>query len=142
MLVDERFADALRPGDHGTTFGGSPVPCAAALAHLRLRDELNLDEHVREAGMALAAGLRDIALAFPDVVAPPRGAGLMLGLPVLAPFSAAAIADAARDDHRLLVTAAGDNTLRFVPPLIVNSEQIADGLRRLRGAASSATAQP
>jgi acetylornithine/N-succinyldiaminopimelate aminotransferase len=142
MLIDGRFADALQPGDHGTTFGGSPVPCAAALAHLHLRDELRLDEHVRDAGDALAAGLRDIAVAFPQVVAPPRGAGLMLGLPVLSPHSAAAIADAARDGQRLLITAAGDNTLRLVPPLIVNPEQIADGLRRLRGAVSSVGVQP
>jgi predicted acetylornithine/succinylornithine family transaminase len=134
MLIDERFADALQPGDHGTTFGGSPVPCAAALAHLRVRDELDLDEHVRATGAALAAGLREIAQAFPDVVAPPRGTGLMLGLPVLAPFSAATIADAARDDQHLLITVAGDDTLRFVPPLVVTSEDIVEGLGRLRAA--------
>ena len=134
LLIDERFADALQPGDHGTTFGGSPVPCAAALAHLRVRDELRLDDHVREAAATLAAGLRDIAGAFPDVVAQPRGMGLMLGLPVLAPFSAAAIADAARDNEHLLITTAGDNTLRFVPPLVVTAEEISEALRRLRAA--------
>ncbi len=138
MLVDERFADALQPGDHGTTFGGSPVPSAAALAHLRLRDELRLDEHVREVGGLLAAGLLDIARAFPRLVEPPRGAGLMLGLPVLEPFSAAVIADAARDTERLLITSAGDNTLRLVPPLIVSAGQISDGLKKLRSVLSAA----
>jgi acetylornithine/succinyldiaminopimelate/putrescine aminotransferase len=134
MLLDERFAGALQPGDHGTTFGGSPVPCAAALAHLQLRDDLRLDDHVRESGAALAAGLREIAVAFPDVVAPPRGMGLMLGLPVLAPNSATAIAYAARDGQHLLITTAGDNTLRFVPPLVVTAEDITEGLGRLRAA--------
>ena len=105
--------------------------CARALA---VRDELDLDEHVRATGAALAAGLREIAQAFPNVVAPPRGTGLMLGLPVLAPFSAATIADAARDDQHLLITVAGDDTLRFVPPLVVTSEDIVEGLGRLRAA--------
>jgi acetylornithine/N-succinyldiaminopimelate aminotransferase len=131
MLVDERFAGALQPGDHGTTFGGSPIPCAAALAHLRVRDELRLDEHVREVGARLRAGLTTLAGAFPNVVAPPRGAGLMLGLSVREPYSAPAIVDAARDGQRLLIAAAGDNALRLVPPLIVTSAQVEEGLRRL-----------
>ena len=58
----------------------------------------------------------------------------MLGLPVCEPHSATAIVDAARDGQRLLVTAAGDNTLRLVPPLIVTAEDIEEGLRRLRAA--------
>jgi acetylornithine/succinyldiaminopimelate/putrescine aminotransferase len=55
----------------------------------------------------------------------------MLGLPVRAPFEAAAFVNAARESESLLINAAGGNTLRFVPPLIVSEAQIADGLARL-----------
>jgi predicted acetylornithine/succinylornithine family transaminase len=132
MLLDESLAGGLRPGDHGTTFGGSPVPCAAALAHLRVRDEIDLDANVRASGALLFAGLTALAAEFPDVLFAPRGRGLMLGLPVREPFEARTIVDDARDEERLLVNAAGDNTIRIVPPLILSAEQVRDGLERLR----------
>jgi acetylornithine/N-succinyldiaminopimelate aminotransferase len=132
MLIDERFADGLRPGDHGSTFGGSPVPCAAALAHLHVRDEIDLDENVRASGTLLVAGLAALATEFPALFEAPRGRGLMLGLPVRAPYEARTIVDAAREEERLLVNAAGDNTIRIVPPLIVSAAQVRDGLDRLR----------
>ena len=131
LIVRGEAATALRPGDHGTTFGGSPVPCAAALAHLRVRDEIDLDANVRAAGELLFAGLAALAAEWPDVFAAPRGRGLMLGLPVREPYEARTIVDAARDEERLLVNAAGDNTIRIVPPLILSAEQVRDGLERL-----------
>ena len=130
VMIDAVSAEALKPGDHGTTFGGSPVPCAAALAHLRVRDEIDLDSHVRVIGAQLEAGLGAIAARYPNVFAPVRGRGLMLGLPVREPYAAKAFVDRARESFALLLNAAGDNTLRFVPPLIVNSAQIADMLGR------------
>jgi predicted acetylornithine/succinylornithine family transaminase len=131
LLVDGRSAAGLQPGDHGTTFGGSPVPCAAALAHLRLRDELALDDHVREVGTFLRAGLREVALRFPDIAGEPRGRGLMLGLPIREPYQARDLAVAAREQEALLINAAGRNTLRFVPPLILSLEEAREGLARL-----------
>jgi acetylornithine/N-succinyldiaminopimelate aminotransferase len=130
MLVDGAASKALQPGDHGSTFGGSPVPCAAALAHLRVRDELNLDAHVREAGALLRDGLQRIHERRPEVVDSPRGLGLMLGLPVREPHSAKAISERARGEG-LLINAAGENTLRLVPPLVITFAQIADALERL-----------
>jgi predicted acetylornithine/succinylornithine family transaminase len=132
LLVAAAHADALRPGDHGSTFGGSPVPCAAALAHLRERDRLDLDAHVRHVGALLFAGLRRVATDFPTLFDPPRGIGLMLGLPVKPPHRNADLIDAARDRGRLLIASAGGNTLRFLPPLIVSPVEVADGLARLR----------
>ncbi len=131
LLIDAGAASGLQPGDHGTTFGGSPVPCAAALAHLRVRDEIGLDERVRARGAQLRAGLAALAERHPETFAPPRGIGLMLGLPVRAPYEAAAFVAPAREAERMLINAAGDNTLRFVPPLIVSEAQIADALERL-----------
>jgi predicted acetylornithine/succinylornithine family transaminase len=132
MLVDEGAASGLQPGDHGSTFGGSPVPCAAALAHLRVRDAARLDAHVARIGALLLAGLRRIAAEFPHAFAPPRGIGLMLGLPVREPYSAKALADAALLQQHFILNAVGDNTLRIVPPLILSAAEAEDGLERLR----------
>lgn len=131
ILIDAACASALQPGDHGTTFGGSPVPCAAALAHLNLRDRMNLDDHVRTASARLRRGLEEIADANPDAFDRPRGVGLLLGLPVREPYSTKAFVDAALDRY-LLLNGAGRNTLRFVPPLIISDSEIDEGLARFR----------
>ena len=131
VLIDAQAARALQPGDHGTTFGGSPVPCAAALAHLHVRDASDFDAHVRDVGTQFRAGLTALAARYPTVFMPPRGLGLMLGLPVRPPYTAKAFVDPARVRERVLINAAGDNTLRFVPPLILTAEQADDALERL-----------
>jgi len=134
VLIDETAASGLQPGDHGTTFGGSPVPCAAALAHLRVRDELDLDAHVLRVGAVLRRELASLAAELPTVYAEPRGAGLMLGLPVRKPYATKPIVDIARDAYRLLVNGAGENTLRFVPPLVINEDEVREAVLRLRAA--------
>ncbi len=131
VVIDEAAAGGLQPGDHGTTFGGSPVPCAAALEHLRVRDETDLDAHVLALGSRLEAGLRAIAERYPNAFGDVRGRGLMLGLPVREPYATKAFVDDARVTERLLVNGAGDNTLRFVPPLVIDASQVDDALARL-----------
>ncbi len=139
LLIDGRAAGGLQPGDHGTTFGGSPVPCAAALAHLRFRDGFGgpgaggqgLDDHVRTVGAFLRDGLLDLALRFPAIADAPRGRGLMLGLPIREPYQAREVASAAREQELLLINAAGQNTVRLVPPLVLSLEEARDGLARL-----------
>jgi predicted acetylornithine/succinylornithine family transaminase len=131
LLIRGSAAAALRPGDHGTTFGGSPVPAAAALEHLRLRDELDLDAHVAQVGTLLRDELAAIAKTWPQVFAEPRGHGLMLGLPVYEPYVASAFVTPALDEG-LLINAAGRNTLRFVPPLIISADEVRDAASRLR----------
>jgi acetylornithine/succinyldiaminopimelate/putrescine aminotransferase len=123
VLADERCADGFSPGDHGSTFGGSPVPCAAALAHLRLRDELDLDAHVNRGSRRLFEGLAQLAQRFPDVLEHPRGLGLLVGVPVRSAHQAKAIVAAARQCG-LLIGSAGNNTIRFAPPLIVSSDDV------------------
>jgi predicted acetylornithine/succinylornithine family transaminase len=131
LLIDARASKGLQPGDHGSTFGGSPVPAAAALAHLRVRDELGLDARVRVAGARLRAGLAALAERRPTVFAPPRGIGLMLGLPVREPYVAKTFIEGARERERLLIAGAGENVLRFVPPLVIADAEIDDALERL-----------
>jgi acetylornithine/succinyldiaminopimelate/putrescine aminotransferase len=131
VLLDAGAAAGLQAGDHGTTFGGSPVPCAAALAHLRVRDSFDLDAHVRARGMQLRAGLAELGERYPETFGEVRGAGLMLGLAVREPLSVKAFVDAARTHEHLLVATAGHNTLRFLPPLVIGADQIDDALARL-----------
>jgi acetylornithine/succinyldiaminopimelate/putrescine aminotransferase len=130
MLCNQRARTGFEPGDHGSTFGGSPVPAAAALVHLRVRDELDLDARVEARSAQLLTALRQMAAAHPDLFEEPRGMGLLVGLPVKAPLEASALAAAARENG-LLIGTAGDNTLRFAPPLIVSAEECANALEIL-----------
>ena len=137
MLLTERVSSGLQPGDHGTTFGGSPVPCAAGLAHLRIRDEIGLQQNVERMSEILFGELRAVAREFPDVLGDPRGAGLLAGLPVKEPHDAATLVTHARERSRVLLNKAGNNTLRFAPPLIVTEEQIVEAMKALCDAARS-----
>jgi acetylornithine/N-succinyldiaminopimelate aminotransferase len=131
MLVRGDAATALQPGDHGTTFGGSPVPAAAALEHLAIREEIGLDAHVQSVGKLLRAELSAIAEEWPQIFDAPRGYGLMLGLPVREGTNAADFVPRALD-FGLMINAAGRNTLRFIPPLIISAEEVREATERLR----------
>jgi acetylornithine/N-succinyldiaminopimelate aminotransferase len=123
MLVCERASGALQPGDHGATFGGSPVPAAAALAHLRVRDELDLNAHVTRVGDYLRCRLDEIAKTKGSIFeGPVRGKGLLIGASVRPEFTAGTIVDAMRERGVLIGMGAG-NSLRFAPPLIVTLAQ-------------------
>jgi acetylornithine aminotransferase/acetylornithine/N-succinyldiaminopimelate aminotransferase len=123
MLANQRAAGGFAPGDHGSTFGGSPVPCAAALAHLRVRDELDLDARVRERSVQFFAALSELSRSRPEILGEPRGRGLLIGLTVQAPYESAAVVAAARG-RGLLVGSAGGNTLRLAPPLIISENEV------------------
>ena len=109
-------ADVFEPGDHGSTFGGNPLACAAALAVLHVIERDALVGHAAEMGEALDATLRE--LGGQDV----RGRGLMRAVqfaePKAKPFQQACL------DAGLLVNAVDDHTVRFVPPLIISPAQI------------------
>ena len=137
MLVRETFASGLQPGDHGSTFGGSPVPCAAALEHLRVREETKLEAHVHAMSEHLFAGLQTLAQRHPLVYGEPRGLGLLAGIPVLEPYEAGALVEQLRRDSRVLVNKAGANTIRLAPPLIINEPQVDRVLAALDVAAAS-----
>lgn len=137
VLVSETFADGLRPGDHGTTFGGSPIPCAAALAHLRVRDELDLENHVEATSDLLAATLDELHRKHPDVFGKPRVAGLLAGLPVSETLDAGDLVTALREQHAILANKAGGNTIRLAPPLIIGD----DGVQRLQRALDAVASQ-
>ncbi len=107
----------LQPGNHGTTFGGNPVACAAALAVLDTIERDGLLEHVEHVGRRLADALAD-----QPCVTEVRGRGLMLAADLDAE-DAAAVVDAGRDAGYLL-NATGPSTLRFVPPLVLTGSDV------------------
>jgi predicted acetylornithine/succinylornithine family transaminase len=131
LVIRGDASTSLKPGDHGTTFGGSPVPAAAALEHLAIRDVLDLDGHVETVGALLMNELAAIAKDWPKVFDAPRGIGLMLGLPVREGYKAGDFVPRGLD-FNLIINAAGRNTLRFVPPLIISADEVHEAVKRLR----------
>jgi acetylornithine/N-succinyldiaminopimelate aminotransferase len=121
-VTSPKYADVLQPGDHGSTFAGGPVPCAAANAVLGVVDDEAFLREVREKGEELAAGLRSIGAQGV------RGLGLMLAFEVP---EAPALARRALLDERLVVNATGPSTVRLLPPLTVSRDEIAEALGRL-----------
>ncbi len=122
LLVADDAAGAFVPGDHGSTFGGNPVSCAAACAVVDTVDEALLDNVC-----ARGAQLAEAIAGFP-AVASVRGRGLLLGIDVAA--AAAEIVDAARTQG-LLVLTAGENVVRLAPPLTVTADEVDDALQIL-----------
>jgi len=134
LLVREEAA-AFKLGDHGTTLGGNPVSCAAALATLRVIDEQDLMANARDRGAQLVEGLA--GLVADGVLTEVRGRGLMLGLETAGPTARAAMA-AARDAHALLINATGDTTIRLVPPLTISAGEVELALERIGAALADA----
>ncbi|WP_431876076.1 acetylornithine transaminase [Amycolatopsis sacchari] len=126
--------DLLQPGQHGTTFGGNPVCCAAGLAVLRTIARDNLNDHVSALGKDIANGIEEL---HHPLVGGVRGAGLLLGIALRAPV-APAVAKAAQDAGYLVNPVAPD-AIRLAPPLILSDEQARGFLAALPSALDSAT---
>jgi 4-aminobutyrate aminotransferase len=136
-IVSREEVTLWERGSHGSTFGGNPVCCAAALATLGLVVEGGLTGNAERMGDRLLAGLRDLAerhRSIGDV----RGLGLMIGVELVAdratrepaPDLVHALQQRAFE-HGLLVLAAGRSTLRLAPPLVIDDYDVDTGLRIL-----------
>jgi acetylornithine/N-succinyldiaminopimelate aminotransferase len=124
LVIGPRLAEVFAPGDHGSTFAGGPVACAAANAALDVLDDEALLARVRELGERLAEGLREL----PRVVEV-RARGLMVAADVEA--DAPDLARRALLEQRLVINATGPATLRFLPPLVVGESEVDEALRRV-----------
>jgi len=125
LMASPQYADTFAPGDHGSTFAGGPVACAAAHAVLDLLEAPGFFGGVRERGELLAEGLREL-----PGVREVRGRGLMLAAD-LTGIDAPALVRRALDEERLVLNATGPVTVRFLPSLIVTAEEVHDALARL-----------
>lgn len=124
VLLTERVAGAIRPGDHATTFGGGPLVASAALAVCRRVGEPAFLAEVRRKGEIVAERLQRLVESHPNVTAA-RGAGLIQGLVTDGP--AGDVVARALEEHLLLVSA-GANVVRIVPPLTISDEDLERGL--------------
>ncbi len=117
----EQHAELFTPGSHGSTFGGTPLACAASLAVLDVIARENLLAKVQANGTVWKAQLEQLAMEFPQHLKAVTGRGYMIGLLMQdapAPYLAAL------REAGLLVTSAGTNTVRLLPPLIATREQL------------------
>jgi predicted acetylornithine/succinylornithine family transaminase len=133
ILVNAEIAAAVKPGDHGTTFGGGPLVAHVANYVLDRIADPALLAHVRETGAWFGEQLEALKARTGKVRAV-RGAGLMWGVDIHEP--AGPVVERARQAGLLLVTA-GEYTLRFLPPLVISREDLARGLAILEGVLTS-----
>jgi acetylornithine/succinyldiaminopimelate/putrescine aminotransferase len=131
VLMRANVADCLKPGDHGTTFGGNPVACAAGLASLEIISKPKFLANVKERSVQLRAGL-DVLTKKHSWLGSIRGEGLLIGIESEKPV--ADLISACRK-HGLLVLRAGANVLRFLPPLVITSGDVKEALKKLGEAA-------
>jgi len=132
-LLATEDASAFVPGDHGSTFGGNPLACAAALAVLETIEREHLLENAAEVGTYFRAALTDLAGRRP-VITDVRGLGLMLAVDLS--VDAAAVVSACRE-RGLLVNAVQPRTLRIAPPLIVSAAEVDEAVGILDAALAS-----
>jgi len=117
----EKNAELFQPGSHGSTFGGTPLACAAALAVLDVMERENLVQKVLTNGAAWRTQLEKLAVDFPRLVKGISGRGYMIGL--ILHQEPPPIVAALRDEG-LLTVPAGGNTIRLLPPLIATPAQL------------------
>ena len=132
VLAKEQFAKALKPGTHGTTFGGNPLACAAGNAVLDVVLAPGFLEDVERKGHKLRGEMDKIVREFPTVFEDARGMGLLQGMKCVLPqgeVQAACVAEG------LLAITAGDNVLRLAPPLVVTDADLDEAVAMLRRAA-------
>ncbi|CAK7198014.1 acetylornithine aminotransferase [Sporothrix eucalyptigena] len=124
-LVSGTVADAMKIGDHGTTFGGNPLACRVAYHVLARLSDPKLQADVVAKGAVFVRGLQQLREKYPDIISEIRGRGLILGAQLTCDPNP--IIEEARNQG-LLVISCGTNTLRFVPPLNISEAEIQEGL--------------
>lgn len=129
VLVNEKIVEITRRGDHGSTFGGNPIAARSACVVLDTLAGEGFLRSVEEKGILFQKELEAIRSAFPDRVQEIRGIGLMWGMDI--PGRAKEVVSR-MFEKRVLVNACNDDTLRFLPPLVIGEDDILRGLRILR----------
>lgn len=121
FAVPERLAHVFKPGDHGGTFGGNPLACAAVYATLTTIKSEGLVDKVAEKGEYFKNELRKLQEKYPDKVTDVRGCGLMLGMEVAGEGKQIVESCLA---NNVIVNCTAGNVIRIVPPLIISREEI------------------
>lgn len=122
FVVNDKADGALVPGDHGTTYGGNPFACAAVNAVFEQFEEKKVPEHAKAVGEYLWNQLEQIKDQY-DFITGHRGIALMQGLELAPEKPAGKVVSAALENGLILMTA-GNNVIRFVPPLIIEEKDV------------------
>jgi acetylornithine/N-succinyldiaminopimelate aminotransferase len=130
-LATADAASGMTPGSHGSTFGGNPLAVAAANAVLDVMLKPGFFEHVQKMSLLLKQKLASVVDRHPGVVAEVRGEGLLIGVKAVVPSGD--LVTALREQN-LLTVGAGENVVRFLPPLIVTESEIEESVTRLERA--------
>ena len=117
-------------GAHGSTYGGSPVPCAAGLATLEVIESEGLLANASAQGSFLLDGLRELWRAHPEAITDVRGVGLMIGVE-LRTAELAELVQLRAFERGLLVLECGESSIRVSPPLVITRDQAAAALKIL-----------
>ncbi|MEZ5791817.1 MAG: aspartate aminotransferase family protein [Nitratireductor sp.] len=126
-LATQDAASGMTVGTHGTTFGGNPLAMAVANAVLDIVLAEGFLDHVREMGKVLRQQLAGLVDSYPDLLEAARGDGLLQGIKARVPNTEVI---AALRSERLLAVGAGDNVIRFAPPLIITAEELREAFER------------
>lgn len=138
FLARGKAAAAMVPGDHGTTYGGNPFVCATASRVLDLFEEKRIVEHVRELGAYLWEKLDELVYKY-DCVTAHRGKALIQGLEFNVPVGP--LVTHALLEEKLILISAGSNIIRFVPPLIIEKQDVDEMVKRLSAAIETVSGQ-
>ncbi len=133
-LATAEAASGMTPGSHGSTFGGNPLAVAAANAVLDVMLKPGFFEHAQKMSLLLKQKLASVVDRHADVLAEVRGEGLLIGLKAVVPSTDLV---AALREQKLLAVGAGDNVVRFLPPLIVTEAEIEESVMRLERACAA-----
>ncbi len=125
VLANER-ANVLEPGDHGSTFGGNPLVCSVAITVIQEVTKPEFLTHVEKVGIKLKNEMMELKKKYPELIKDVRGIGLMIGVE-LRTISAKEFSSMCLNEG-LLVAPAGNNTLRFLPPLTVTYKEVTEAL--------------
>jgi acetylornithine/N-succinyldiaminopimelate aminotransferase len=137
-LATANAAEGMTPGSHGSTFGGNPLAIAAANAVLDVMLKPGFFEHAQKMSLLLKQKLASVVDRYPGVLAEVRGEGLLIGLKAVVPSGDLV---AALRDEKLLTVGAGENVVRFLPPLIVTEAEIEESVNRLERACAKLSAK-
>ena len=124
FLACGEAAEAMKPGDHGSTYGGNPFVCAVASAVLDVFKEADIPGHAKKMGEHLWKALEEIKEKYPDLVVDHRGKGLIQGLEFAEGVKVGEIVKKALLEQKLILISAEHNTIRFVPPLVIEREHV------------------
>ena len=121
LIAKDKIASSFKPGDHGTTFGGNPLACAAAIANLKIIQEEGLVRKCQEKGEYFKSKLKGLKEKYPKKIKEIRGLGLMIGMEL--EEEGQKIVKKCLEEG-VLINCTAKKVLRFLPPLIVEKEEI------------------